>query len=89
MGWKLFRAPRNVEKFDELAIIVSFEGKEQLSRVPEILTSSEEGKIMSDYKVVENLGITDKNSGTFLRYDNKQHWLSKWCQYKFREIVQS
>lgn len=57
---KLLPALTGVEKVDRLAIIVTFQGKEQLLGVPEIPTSSGEEQAMAVYQAVEKWGITDK-----------------------------
>jgi hypothetical protein len=57
---KLLPALTGVEKVDRMAIIVTFQGKEQLLGVPEIPTSSGEQQAMAVYQVVEKWGITDK-----------------------------
>lgn len=57
---KLLPTLTGVEKVDRLAIIVTFQGKEQLLGVPEIPTSSGEDQAMSVYQAVEKWGINDK-----------------------------
>lgn len=46
-----------VEKIDILAIILTFEGKEQRLRVPEIPTSSGEEQARAVYQAVERSGV--------------------------------
>ena len=50
---KLLPALTGVEKVERLAIIVTFQGKEQLLGVPEIQTSSGEEQAMAAYQAVE------------------------------------
>ena len=50
MKKKLLPALTGVEKVDRLAIIVTFQGKEQLLGVPEIQTSSGEEQAMGAYQ---------------------------------------
>ena len=57
---KLPPALTGVEKVDRLAIIVAFQGKEQLLGVPEIQTSLGEEQAMASYQAMEKWGLTDK-----------------------------
>jgi len=79
-----------VEKVDRLAIIVTFQFKEQLFGVPEIQTSSVEEQAMATYQALEKWDLTDKIQAICCdTYDSKQHRSSKRCLYKPRKIVQS
>lgn len=57
---KLLPALKGVEKIDRLAIIVTYDGKEQLLGAPQIETSSGEEQAFAVYQVVEKWGIADK-----------------------------
>lgn len=59
-GGKLLPALTGVEKFDGVAIIVTFQGKEQLLGIPEMPTSPGEQQSMAVYQTVEKWSITDK-----------------------------
>ena len=57
---KLLPALTGIEKVDRLAILVTFQGKEQLLGVPEIPTSSGEEQALAVYQAVEKWNITNK-----------------------------
>lgn len=57
---KLLPALTGIEKVDRLAILVTFEGKEQLLGVPEIASSSGEEQALAVFEAIEKWGITDK-----------------------------
>lgn len=57
---------KGVEKVDRLAIIVTFQGKEQLLGVLEIPTSSGEDQALTVYHAVEKWSITASNTGRII-----------------------
>lgn len=57
---KLLAAINRTEKIDCLAILATFEGKEQLLRVPKITTSPGEDQAMAVFQTVEKWGIMNK-----------------------------
>lgn len=59
-GGKLLLALTGVEKVDGVAIIVIFQGKEQLLEIPEIQTYSGEQQSIAVYQRLEKCSITDK-----------------------------
>lgn len=63
LNWdgKLLPALTGFEKIDRVAIIVTFQGKEQILGVPEIPISSGEREAMGAYQEV---GYNRQNSGT-------------------------
>lgn len=57
---KLLPAVSGMEKSDRLAVIVTFEGKEQILGIPEIPASTGKDQAMAVFETVENWGIEEK-----------------------------